>query len=212
MRCWEKFFPNKGFYLILRINQLVHLRQPSFQDKPVLDRFIGGYCRVLSWFMALSLALMVVLVFTNVVMRYAFNSGITMSEELSRWLFVWMTFMGAIVALRERAHLGTDTLVARLSPVGKKLCLGLSHVAILYICWLLFKGAWAQMVINLGTTSAVMEVSMAIFYASGVVCAVLGGLIVVHDFGHLLTGRLADSELVGIRDNEDQPHADKPKA
>jgi TRAP-type C4-dicarboxylate transport system permease small subunit len=96
--------------------------------------------------------------------------------------------------------------------LGKKLCLGLSHVAILYICWLLFKGAWAQMVINLGTTSAVMEVSMAIFYASGVVCAVLGGLIVVHDFGRLLTGRLADSELVGIRDNEDQPHADKPKA
>jgi len=57
---------------------------------------------------------MVVLVFTNVVMRYAFNSGITISEELSRWLFVWMTFMGAIVALRERAHLGTDTLVSRL--------------------------------------------------------------------------------------------------
>jgi TRAP-type transport system small permease protein len=178
----------------------------------VLDRFIGGFCRVLSWFMVLSLALMVVLVFTNVVMRYAFNSGITASEELSRWLFVWMTFMGAIVALRERAHLGTDTLVARLTPLGKKVCLGLSQVAILYICWLLFKGAWAQMVINLGTTSAVMEVSMALFYASGVVCAVLGGLIVLHDFGRLLTGRLAEGELVGTRVSDELAHTQNPKA
>ena len=37
---------------------------------------------------------MVVLVFGNVVLRYAFNSGLTMSEEVSRWLFVWLTFMG----------------------------------------------------------------------------------------------------------------------
>jgi hypothetical protein len=44
---------------------------------------------------------MVVMVFGNVVLRYAFNSGITVSEELSRWLFVWMTFMGAVVALKD---------------------------------------------------------------------------------------------------------------
>ena len=178
----------------------------------MLDRFIGGYCRLLSWLMALSLAVMVVLVFTNVVMRYAFNSGITESEELSRWLFVWMTFMGAIVALRERAHLGTDTLVARLSVQGKKFCLGLGHVAMLYMCWLLFKGSWDQVQINLTTTSAVMEVSMAIFYSSGVVCAVLGGLILVHDFLRLVTGRLSDDELVGIRESEEVPHEQGEKA
>ncbi len=172
----------------------------------MLDRFIGGYCRVLSWLMALSLALMVLLVFTNVVLRYAFNSGITVSEELSRWLFVWMTFMGGIVALRERAHLGTDTLVSRLSPAGKKFCLGVGHLAMLFICWLMFQGAWTQVQINLTTTSAVMEASMAIFYASGAFCAVLGGLILLHDFARLVTGRLSEDELVGIRESEDVPH------
>ena len=54
------------------------------------------------------LAVMVVLVFGNVVLRYAFNSGISVSDELSRWLFVWITFMGAVVAMREGTHLGTD--------------------------------------------------------------------------------------------------------
>ena len=57
--------------------------------------------------LAAALAIMVVLVFGNVVLRYGFNSGITTSEELSRWLFVWVTFLGAVVALNERTHLST---------------------------------------------------------------------------------------------------------
>ena len=65
----------------------------------MLKKLMDRYCQLLSVLMVIGLALMVVLVFTNVVMRYAFNSGITVSEELSRWLFVWVTFLGAIVAM-----------------------------------------------------------------------------------------------------------------
>ena len=66
-----------------------------------MGRIIDLYCRILKFTIAVCLAVMVVLVFGNVVLRYVFNSGITMSEELSRWLMVWLTFLGAIVALRE---------------------------------------------------------------------------------------------------------------
>ena len=38
----------------------------------------------------LALVAMVIMVFGNVVLRYGFNKGITVSEEVSRWLFVWM--------------------------------------------------------------------------------------------------------------------------
>ncbi len=55
----------------------------------MLQKLIDQISRLLSLLMVVSLALMVVLVFTNVVLRYAFNSGLTVSEELSRWLFVW---------------------------------------------------------------------------------------------------------------------------
>ena len=88
-----------------------------------MNRLIDGYCGLLARLIALLLAAMVVLVFGNVVLRYVFNSGITVSEEISRWLFVWMTFLGAIVALKEHGHLGTDILVGRLGNRGKKLCL-----------------------------------------------------------------------------------------
>ena len=82
--------------------------------------WIDRYCRLLEWTIALLLAMMVLLVFGNVVLRYVANSGITVSEELSRWLFVWMTFLGAIVAVKEHGHLGTDMLVSKLGPKGKR--------------------------------------------------------------------------------------------
>ena len=58
----------------------------------MLKKVIDQYCQLISYLLAIIMALMVVLVFGNVFMRYAFNSGFTISEELSRWLFVWMTF------------------------------------------------------------------------------------------------------------------------
>lgn len=177
----------------------------------MVQKFIDGYCKVLSVVIALCLAVMVVLVFGNVVMRYGFNSGITLSEELSRWLFVWMTFMGAVVALREHGHLGTDMLLSRLGPLGKKCCLGLAYLTMLFICWLLFKGAYQQTVINLGSTSAVMEVSMAWVYAPGVVFAVLGALILLTDLFRLLTGQVRDEDLVMVQESESAPHSSHGK-
>ncbi len=171
----------------------------------MLNRLLGHYTRFLGVLMAVFLAVMVVLVFGNVVLRYGFNSGITMSEELSRWLFVWVTFLGAIVAMKEGAHLGSDTLVSRLSIRGQKVCLVLSHLLMLFVCWLLFKGSWELVKINLDATSAVMEVSMAWFFAGGMVCAVSGALILVDHLWRLMTGELADSELIGVRESEEEP-------
>src|ERR1700761_9166307 len=87
-----------------------------------IERLVDLYCRLLKVAIALCLAAMVVLVFTNVTLRYLFNSGIPTSEELSRWLLVWLTFLGAIVALRQHAHLGVDTLVRMLPAYGKRIC------------------------------------------------------------------------------------------
>ena len=60
--------------------------------------------------------LMVLFVFLNVVLRTFFNSGLTWSEELSRYLFVYVTYIGAVSAMRANAHLGVDTLISRVKP------------------------------------------------------------------------------------------------
>lgn len=170
----------------------------------MVQKLIDQVCRLFSFLMVVCLALMVVMVFGNVVLRYGFNSGITVSEELSRWLFVWMTFLGALVALRNHGHLGTDTVVSRLPVRGKQICLGLTHLLMLYMCWLMFRGGWQQTQINITSTSAVMEASMGWFYSSGLVFSVLAFLVILHEFYKLVTGQLAEDELVGVIESEDE--------
>jgi TRAP-type C4-dicarboxylate transport system permease small subunit len=173
-----------------------------------MKRWIDGFCKGLEGLIVLALAIMVVLVFGNVVLRYGFNSGLTLSEELSRWLFVWMTFMGAVVALHERAHLGTDSLISRLGTKGKKLCLLLTLLLMIFLTWLVFRGSYEQVKINWDSTSAVMETSMGYFYASGLVFSVLAAPVLLLQLFRLLSGRLQETELVSITENEDVPHGD----
>jgi TRAP-type C4-dicarboxylate transport system permease small subunit len=172
------------------------------------DRLIAACCRAINYLIAAMLAVMVVLVFGNVFMRYAFNSGFTVSEELSRWLFVWLTFLGAVVALREHAHLGTDMLMGRLGPRGRKVCMAVSLLLMLYCLWLVFKGSYDQTLVNLDSTSAVMEVSMGWFYASGMAFSLLSAPILVLELWRLVSSQTDDEHLMMIQESEETPHGE----
>ena len=151
---------------------------------------------------AACLAAMVVLVFGNVVLRYAFNSGIAVSEELSRWLFVWLTFLGGVIGLREHAHLGTDMLVGRLGPRGKKACLVVAYLLMLLICGMLFSGSLEQTKINWDVTAPSSGASMAWFYSVGLVFSVSAAAVLLVDLWKLLTGRARDADLVMVREEQ----------
>ena len=169
----------------------------------MVKKFIDGYCGLLNLLTAISLAIMVVLVFGNVVLRYGFNSGLALSDELSRWLFVWITFMGAVVAMKEGTHLGTDTLISRLSVRGQKICFVLANLLMLFCCGLLAKGAWQIVGMNICTKSPVMEVSEGFFYGCGIFAACAGAAVLVLKMWRLARGELKDSELIGVRESEE---------
>lgn len=133
------------------------------------------------------LAAMVVLVFGNVVLRYGFNSGILVSEEMSRWLFIWITFLGGIIAMRENAHLGSNFVVRRFPPLGRRVSLFAGRLAMLYICWLVFSGALSQTLINLSVAAPITGMSMGWFYSSGIVFSVAGALVLLGDLYRLAT-------------------------
>lgn len=165
-----------------------------------------GLFHVLKAAMVAFLALMVILVFGNVVLRYGFNRGITISEEMSRMLFVWLTFTSAIVAMREHAHLGIDSLVKHLPPFGKKACFLAAQLLVLFACLLFLQGSWKQTLIshNVGAIAPVTGMSMVLFYGTGVVFSVLASLLTLAEIGRLLTGRLADDELVTVKETADE--------
>ena len=168
-----------------------------------MNKIIDGICHVLDGLMALALAVMVVLVFGNVVLRYGFNTGIAVSEEVSRWLFVWLTFLGAVVAIKEHGHLGSDMLVSRLPVAGKKACLIVGHLLMLYVTWLIFKGSFEQAKINVDVEAPVTGASVAIFYASGVFFSVAAGILLIRETWRAVTGQIRDDELIMVQESED---------
>jgi TRAP-type transport system small permease protein len=169
-----------------------------------MARFLDLYCAALKVAIALCLAAMVVLVFSNVVLRYVFNSGIATSEELSRWLLVWLTFLGAIVALRQHAHLGVDTLIRALPPKGRFACFLASYALMLYADWLLTLGSWKQAVLTFADTAPASGISVGLFfYSSGLVFGVSAAMILAYDVFRVLSGAATGDELITVRESDE---------
>jgi TRAP-type C4-dicarboxylate transport system permease small subunit len=146
---------------------------------------------------------MVIMVFGNVVLRYGFNDGLIASEEVSRYLFIWITFLGAIVTLRDNAHLGLDSLVRHLSLRGKKLAFALSNLLMLGCCTLMFYGTYKQHGINATTRSPVMEIPMSWVYGIGYVTSTAMGLIILAKLVRLAKGEFRESDLIQVQDSEE---------
>lgn len=137
----------------------------------MIGRLTDQVLRGLEALLALALAAMVVMVFGNVVLRYAFDSGITISEELSRFLFVWITFAGAVVVMRQGGHLGFDLLVRALPRAGQQGCRILSDLLMLVCCAVFLSGAWSQTLLNLSNAAPVSGLPLGWAYAAAVVSA-----------------------------------------
>ncbi len=145
---------------------------------------------------------MVFMVFGNVVLRYAFNSGITVSDELSRYCFIWLTYIGAMVAMREGGHLGVDTLVKHLPVAGKKACLFISECLMLFCNALFLLGTWKMHDLQVSNVSPVVGISMIWVYGIGYVVSVVMGTINLNVLYRLSTGQLRDDELVQVVEAE----------
>jgi len=74
-------------------------------------RFLDGYHRLLTWLMAATVAILIVPVTLQIVSRYtALIPSWIWTEELSRFLFIWMVMLGAMIAVREGTHFIVDFL------------------------------------------------------------------------------------------------------
>jgi len=158
-----------------------------------LSRFL---LRQLENLLILAFVVMIAMVFGNVVLRYLFNSGITMSDEASRMIFVWLTFGGAFLVALEGGHLGMTAIVQMLGLRGRWLARLVAESLSLFCMGLLVFGCWQQSSLNMANLSPVMGVPTAIFYIAGLACGLGIGAINLVTLIRLLTGRVPPGELV----------------
>jgi len=136
----------------------------------------GVLSRILEVIMVTILTIMVGLVFGNVVARYAFNSAITWAEEVARFLFVWLTFVGASFGLMKGLHLGMDMVVARFSPRTRSLIEVVNGFIILAFLGVWVVGGVHLIQANLDYMSPATGFSMGLVYLIGPLAAVLMGI------------------------------------
>lgn len=160
--------------------------------------------RALETVIVACLAIMAILVFGNVVLRYAFDSGIAVSEELARLLFVWLIFLGAILASRQHAHIGFDTLVKSLPTRWKKAVIVLSGSLMLIACVIFVVGGWQQTLINLDNSYPVLGISYAWLYAVAIVFGIGMAISIVFNIWDALRRPHTDDELILTRNLGDR--------
>lgn len=161
-----------------------------------MSKIVQTYFSLLRFIIVACLVAMVVMVFANVVMRYAFNTGLPVSEELARWCFVWLTFLGAILVLHERSHLGVDIVIQALKPDLRKVCLIVASLLMIYATWLILVGSWEQTVVNMDASAPASGLSQGWFFGVGVVFAVSSGLILLHQLYVLIKTPASELDLI----------------
>lgn len=125
------------------------------------------------------LAAMSILVFVNVVLRYGFNSSISVTEEVSRYMFVWLAFLGAVLAFSENQHVSVTVLTDKLSPVGRSLLRLVTDAAMLFCCYLIVDGSWIQFQLNLNNLAPISGLPQGITYLASVIAGSLIGILIV---------------------------------
>ena len=86
----------------------------------VLERFTRGITRVLSVFLMVLMAAIVLDVTWQVITRFILKNPSSFTEELAGFLLIWIGILGASYALYTRSHLGIDILTYKLKGVKKQ--------------------------------------------------------------------------------------------
>jgi len=143
--------------------------------------------RLLRWLMVLIIGAMTVLVFVNVVLRYGFNSNLTITEEIGRYFFVWLTFLGGVSAFVRNRHVRVDTFLLLMSVKLQRVVGILSDLAMLACCGLILIGGWQLTHSNINNYLPISDLPVATLYFASVPFSVIVGAILLVRLWRLLS-------------------------
>ena len=155
----------------------------------MLDKLLNGIRSVLCWFSFVAMMVMLLTIFAQVVTRYGFNYTPEWSEELARYLFVYVVFLGSALIMGESGHLAVEFLpnYFKDTAIGKFLQLLSLVCGYLFIGILLTQGAKMVKVMTFQESPG-LEISMSYVYAVIPISCVLMLLYLLRDTIRLFKG------------------------
>ena len=136
-------------------------------------RWIDRLNKVLKIFLVASLTVMLIALFLQVVLRYLFNYSLSWTAELSRYLMIWITFVGAAIAVRHNRLIKVEILLLKMPPGMKKgVQITAAVISFAFYILLIVYGISILQTVK-GQHSSALQLSMAIPYAAIPVGALL---------------------------------------
>lgn len=167
----------------------------------LMDKIFKG----IDYFTGILTGLMVLSVFLNVVLRTFFNSGLTWSEEVARYLFVYVTYIGAISAMRANGHLGVDTLISRVKPKAQMAMYMISQAAITIIMCILIRGSYKMVLQNTASRTAALGIPYSVLYFAGIITGVSIAILAVANIVYAVKHpeEITDIVTMSVSDDDD---------
>jgi TRAP-type C4-dicarboxylate transport system permease small subunit len=155
----------------------------------MFDKMLKGLRSVLYWFSFSAMLLMLTLIFVQVVTRYCFGYTAEWSEELARFLFVWVVFLGSALIMGESGHLAVEFLPLHYKGklFGKVLEIIINVASYAFILLLLVQGAKMTKIMTFQTSPG-LDISMSYVYAVIPVSCALMLLYVIRDTVRIIKG------------------------
>ncbi len=149
----------------------------------MLQRVYSALQKVIRVCLCTLLMCMAIIVFANVISRYYLQAALAWSEEVTRFMLIWMVFMGAVLAYVNDEHLGLDILIKALPRRLQSAVAVVGDALIMFAVFLLIRGGSMLMVGSWEWEAPATEIPYGYIYTVVPVC---GGLLLVQAFAKLV--------------------------
>ncbi len=134
-----------------------------------MNKVINTYNKLEEYLLVVSLVFNVIIVFAQVIMRSVFNYSLSWTEELSRYIFIWQTWLGASVALKYNEHIKVELIFnfIKNEKVNRIIKILANLIWFAFCLFLVFNG-WklTQSMISRNALSSGMRMPLAFVYIS----------------------------------------------
>lgn len=129
-----------------------------------MSKFEQAFLAVNRWILIFLLSAMSVIVFLNVVMRYVTEASIPWSEEVSRHMMIWLTFLGSGLVLRSGGHIAIDNLQDSLSTRNARILRVIVFLLMVFFFGILFYYGCIYVSRTMMQTTAATEIPFGYVY------------------------------------------------
>ncbi|MBG9588286.1 TRAP transporter small permease [Cytobacillus firmus] len=130
----------------------------------VVKKIVDSLNAFIKWILILLFFIMVIVVFLQVLFRFVLDQPLAWTEELSRYLLVWITFLGAGFAVSVKAHPSIELLFEKANQAVRRVLLALSTVLVVFFFYQIIVNSFVFIERSMMQTSPALQLPMGMVY------------------------------------------------